>query len=329
MKIVIGLNFLAMRKNFQTLKLLSMACFFMSFGSFGQSPCAKVAVVIGEAATEEGELLRSGQSLSKNTTIITRESGWVKIILRDDSIIDLGSSSELKINGCQAENFNNRIDLEMNLGSLRALVSKTPKKKREGFEIKTSTSVLAVRGTEFFVTREQAENGEIFEQVGVKDGLVEVRPIFEDMMKPYLISAGSAYQAAGRFEQENGKLKLQSTASPKIDQFSAEEQKQLENRTKIESKVFEEAVELAPQSSNNKTQKTQNDKLAIFIEKTQTQTREIASNLQPPSTTNAAQINTINDPTSAGVQNKNAGNSNSNGPTPILIRTSWKWSASQ
>jgi len=322
-------KYIAMRNSIKKTKTILLTAFFLfSSASFGETHCAKVAAVVGKATNQDGIMLKVGLSLPKDSKITTRESGWVKLLLIDDSIIDLGSSSELTLTSCQTKNLNTQIELEMELGAIRALVNKNPKKKRDGFQLKTGTSFLGVRGTEFFVTRQENSAGEVIEKIGVREGLLEVRSLFDDSKKPSFVNAGTEFQAAGRISRENGTVKVDITAPPKIDQFSAEEQRQAEERTKIDPDVLKDAVDLSPEASNNKSEKSDESKLARFIEETQRKEREVSSdsNTDPKF---SSSIITSNDPTSAGAQSSNIGNSGTNGPTPVLIKTSGTWNAEQ
>jgi hypothetical protein len=230
--------------------------------AFAEEACAKVAVVIGEAWIIKGAAVKEGQVLSKGTQLKTGPSSLVKLILIDDSILDLGGSSEIKLSDCQDKNWNHKINLELQQGSVRALVNKAPKKKREEFQLKTNTSVLAVRGTEFFVNWQQDAGGQVSEQIGVVEGRVEVRSLFDDSLKPVSILAGTEFRAEGTIKQVAGETKVESKAPPQVDQFTAQEQRQAEQTTKVESKVFENAVDL---SSSKNEKSAQGEKQALFV----------------------------------------------------------------
>ena len=230
--------------------------------AFAEEACAKVAVVIGEAWIIKGAAVKEGQVLSKGTQLKTGPSSLVKLILIDDSILDLGGSSEIKLSDCQDKNWNHKINLELQQGSVRALVNKAPKKKREEFQLKTNTSVLAVRGTEFFVNWQQDAQGQVSEQIGVVEGRVEVRSLFDDSVKPALKSGGTEFRAEGTIKQVAGETKVESKAPPQVDQFTAQEQRQAEQNTKVESKVFENSLDL---SSSRNEKAVQGEKVARFV----------------------------------------------------------------
>ncbi len=297
---------------------------------FAEEACAKVAVVIGEAWTSKGAAVKVGQVLSKGTQLKTGPSSLVKLILIDDSILDLGASSKIKLSDCQDRNWNDRINLELEKGSVRALVKKVPKKKREEFQLKTNTSVLAVRGTEFFVSWQQDAQGQVSEQIGVVEGRVEVRTLFDNNLKPISIVAGTEFRAEGIVQKVSGETKVESKAPPKIDQFTAQEQRDAEQNTKVESKVFENAIDL---SSSRNEKSVQGEKLALFVNTSMrgspspdfkrevaSETKEGGSDLQKvvggkPGTAQPGQPGQLSQP----------GNGN---PIPVSIPAELKWSIS-
>jgi len=230
-----------------------------------EESCAKVAVLIGEAWMPPNSAIKLGQVLPKGASLKTGPKSLVKLILLDDSILDLGPSSQIKLSDCQEKNWNLKINLELQKGSVRALVNKSPKKKREEFQLKTNTSVLAVRGTEFFVSWQQDNRGQVSEQIGVVEGQVDVRSIFDGSVKPLSITGGTEFRAEGVVQQVGGQIKIEPKAPPKVDQFTAQEQRQAEQMTKVEPKIFENAVDL---STNKNEPSAKSEKVASFINTT-------------------------------------------------------------
>jgi len=343
----------------KTLFVFFQLCFFF-FNPVAHADdfCAKLAVVMGRAVNQAGEKLRTGQTVPRGTEIKTGPNSLVKLVLLDESILDLGSSSRLRITACQGQNWQTKINLEMDQGSLRALVNKNPQKKREEFKLKTVTSVLAVRGTEFFVTWQKNEQGQVLEQIGVSEGQVEVRSLFDAGMKPIALTTGTEFRGEGRVERKEGEVKVESSAPPRIDQFTAEEQKQAEQTTRVENRVFEDTIDLSseppaerregPQSRREESRGERRERAAQFInskmESSERPGREVASDkrVDTPqgeqhsgkkhkdgSDKKTGEINTSSDPTSAGAQagagSGTVGNPFTNGPIPISIPTIVKW----
>ena len=241
--------------NKQYFALIVIGIILTNHFSLGETRCAKIAFFVGDAATQNGITIKTGLSLTKGTEIKTGPDSWVKVILADDSIVDIGPSSRLKITNCQAQKLDRNIDLEMAVGQIRAVINKLPKKNSGGFRIKTSTSILAVRGTEFFVIRQESQTGEISEQIGVSEGLLEIRTLFDDMMKPLSLVGGTEFQAAGTMKRVNGMIKVTPTSPVTIDQFTADEQRQFEDSSKIDFDPIEEQDEF-----------TKSEKITLLIE---------------------------------------------------------------
>lgn len=316
-----------------------------AYQALAAEPCAKVAVVIGKAVDREGSRIKTGQNIPKGTEISTGPTSLVKIVLNDDSILDLGSSSQLKISACHGKNWATKINLEMERGNLRALVNKSPKKKREEFLLKTLTSTLAVRGTEFFVNWQQDSQGQVVEQIGVSEGQLEVTSLFDPGATPIAVNGGAEFLCQGKVERLDGDVKVEPSAPPRVDQFTAEEQRQAEQSSKIESRVFENAIDLStekPDSSNgpkvDNPDKSENnlnpkmEKVVAFIQTTTEQKpekpREIASDSNPSAVQPAPpSLPAPKDPTSSGATPGNGfgGNSFLNNPIPVSIPAVLSW----
>ena len=226
-------------------RLLLCVGLVFSFAVSAADICAKATVVVGKV-TLGGERVHPGTVIEKNDTVKTAEDGGVKFILVDESIIDLGPSTTFRFNQCRGKNLNSKIDLELSLGSVRAAVNKQPKKPRENFNIRTRSSVLAVRGTELFASWVQDVEGNVQEQVGVTEGRVEIISQFNPTASPVQIEGGQQFQAQAEIRHDGGQSVVAPVAPPKVDQFTASEQKQFEAGTKIQDPVFQNAIELPP-----------------------------------------------------------------------------------
>lgn len=91
--------------------------------------------------------------------IVTSENGGVKLLMADDSVLDLGPKTSFKVDKFTASGPGDRNAVFSVLyGRLRALVTKaiTPQSK---IEVRTNDAVMGVRGTEFVVNAPQAGAG--------------------------------------------------------------------------------------------------------------------------------------------------------------------------
>jgi len=122
--------------------------------AFGASSFAET---VGTVASLSGRVtanqkpLQAGGPVSPGDKIETSPSGRVKILMKDETVVDLSPNSNLEIKKYDLKNRDGRqIDIGSDQGTVRTLVNKKLEKKGR-FQFHTRTSVLAVRGTEFFV----------------------------------------------------------------------------------------------------------------------------------------------------------------------------------
>lgn len=103
----------------------------------------------------ETSLLRAGAIIQEGDVINTNSKGRVKLLMKDRSIVDLGSSTLFKVNEYKVADStqgkkNRKVDLSLGYGKIRALVDKR-KKKKGSFRVRTRSATMGVRGTEFIV----------------------------------------------------------------------------------------------------------------------------------------------------------------------------------
>lgn len=204
--------------------------------SSSQKTCAQAVVVIGKVTLEpSGQSVGTGEKLVEGTRIKTSSDAFLKLLLKDNSVIDISPQTQFVLKQCAAPEITG-IDLELELGRVRANVNPEPARPRKKFQMKTPTSVLAVRGTEFFVSWAKDNSGSVNERVSVSEGQVEVRSLFQQNAPPTLLQTGTEFRAEGILQNENRQ-------PPRIDQFNAPEQRKLEREQKIEDRVFLEAIQ--------------------------------------------------------------------------------------
>lgn len=97
----------------------------------------------------------------------TAKPGRIRILLRDDSVLNVGPTSQIRIDEQVFDpatgNFRTRVHLLE--GKLRVLVSEYYQQPKSVFEVETGTAVSAVRGTEFVIAYDPV--AEVTEVVGV------------------------------------------------------------------------------------------------------------------------------------------------------------------
>jgi hypothetical protein len=126
------------------------------------APLASAADV-GQVKTSSGgvHIVRNGQELAapagtaiqQSDRVVTKADGAVGIAFRDNSLLSLGPDSSLDIGlfSFGAKEKPDALEATLNRGSLSAVSGKIVAKSPEAMKIKTPTTILGVRGTEFFV----------------------------------------------------------------------------------------------------------------------------------------------------------------------------------
>lgn len=161
----------------------ALAACALSLALFPMIVAAAAAQGVGKVATLEGtvEIDRAGTTLvaatgldvERGDVLRTGAAGRVRLLLRDDTVVNLGASSTLTLDeqvlGDEATPLQSALQLLG--GKVRVLVSELYAEPGTQFEVKTPTAVAGVRGTEFTVTYDAAV--ETTEVIGIS-GKVEV-----------------------------------------------------------------------------------------------------------------------------------------------------------
>ena len=124
---------------------------------------AATAADVGQIKTAKGGVfvVRNGQempaspgtALQQADRVVTKADGSAGITFRDDSLLSLGPDSVLDIShfSFQAKDQADSLEATLHRGTLSAVSGKIVARSPEAMRIKTPTTVLGVRGTEFFV----------------------------------------------------------------------------------------------------------------------------------------------------------------------------------
>lgn len=141
------------------LQTLINITFFVLF-TFGPTALGRVAPKnsVGRVVTVKGAVLVRGQQLKAGDYVFlqdvieTKADSYAKLFLADRTVVDISPSSSFRMNEFQLNDISDRVvDGTVAFGEVRSLVSKKLNQKGR-FNFRTRASVLAVRGTEFFVT---------------------------------------------------------------------------------------------------------------------------------------------------------------------------------
>ena len=126
-------------------------------------PLALQAAEAGRIKTLKGtaHIERAGQSIpatlgaaiEESDKVVTGGDGAVGITFRDNSILTTGANSVLEINTFEfdSKTHEGKFESTLSKGTLSAVSGKIVKKTPEAMRIRTPTTILGVRGTEFVV----------------------------------------------------------------------------------------------------------------------------------------------------------------------------------
>ena len=128
-------------------------------------PAGQISALVPQV-TRNGSLAKAKEEVNWNDTLRTEGAGRARVLLRDGSILSLGSNSELKVT--QHDPATQQTEVELNYGRVRSRVVQITKPGGK-FQIKTPTAVAGVVGTDFVVVY---ENGHM--QVIVFSGQVVI-----------------------------------------------------------------------------------------------------------------------------------------------------------
>ena len=149
---------------------------------------AQVVLVRGSATVvrsgdASSEAIARGSHIYLNDRIKTAESGRVKLLLKDDSVLKVSPSSELVVNQLVlGPGEESQTTMKLLKGKLRSLVGKKLGANSR-FEVHTGVAVAGVRGTDFEVLAAQQT------WVRCYEGIVAVGNIDEDIPEVVLLTA--------------------------------------------------------------------------------------------------------------------------------------------
>lgn len=117
----------------------------------GQIKNAKGGVVVIRGGQEIAAT--SGTPLQQADRVVTKADGSAGITFKDDSLLSLGPDSMLDISrfSFDAKDQPDELEATLHRGTLSAVSGKIVARTPEAMRIRTPTTVLGVRGTEFFV----------------------------------------------------------------------------------------------------------------------------------------------------------------------------------
>ena len=95
---------------------------------------------------------KSGMTIDKGDTIVTQRKTRVQVILKDDTVITIGSHSSFSFDTYFFDGSKkSTLSMRMNRGFFRSVTGKIGKMAPERFKVKTSSATIGIRGTDFSV----------------------------------------------------------------------------------------------------------------------------------------------------------------------------------
>jgi len=135
-------------------KILTLSALLLGAIAFGQERKGKGigrVVTVSGSAQVLGRQLKVGDSVYVADTILTGPESTVKLLLADRSVIDISPSTSFQLSRFKLNKMSDReVEGKVDFGQVRSLVSKKLNEKGR-YNFRTKSSVLAVRGTEFFL----------------------------------------------------------------------------------------------------------------------------------------------------------------------------------
>jgi len=135
--------------------MIALGAMMLATGVYAQD-VGEIKTVKGAAHVERGGKklpVAAGMQLRQADTVVTGADGAVGITFLDNSLFSAGPNSVLVINKYRFDTTTHagELDASLNKGSLAVVSGKMVKQSPESMRIRTPSSIMGVRGTEFVV----------------------------------------------------------------------------------------------------------------------------------------------------------------------------------
>lgn len=272
--------------------------FLFSFNILGADNIGTVAIIIGEAEISREDKVESivkNHEIFEKDKISAKENGFVKALMRDDSIITIGADTNFEFNQFKLKDKNSRkVDLKLKKGKVRLLITK---KLRKGFiKLKTKSLTMGVRGTEFLVSS-KIVNGQEVSSVGVIDGVVSVEPAPGVKLKKkidiVLLKEGEMLNSLDL--TINGADAIKPIAPKIIEELKADKGSFL---PELEILKGEEKTDIEEETTTKKEQETTTDKSEAekVLNEARTEQKDVVENME----TTIEELDVIEEETDVG-----------------------------
>ena len=196
------------------------------------------AIVVNAAVGEvkilsaKGDIMpKAGDSVAQGDTVITGKASMIDLVYFDKGIIRISENSNIIIETLISDSEKDNARFGMEKGKIIVTISRL--RKNSTFEVKSSTSVAAIRGTTLMVTADEKSS-----RVDVLKGKVNVTPVKEGNVMPDSAKVVEMNQAVNLDVQTVNEI----SANKKTVEVTV--------ITKEEIKAIQEEIKSMPQSQN-------------------------------------------------------------------------------
>jgi hypothetical protein len=166
-----------------------------------------ISVVVGEIYNQNNKKLKNGDKIYFGDSIIVKEKSNSQILLLDETVMSVGSNSEIKIDEFiyDPKTKDGKILSQIKSGSMKVLTGAVSEKNPANLEIKVPAGTIGTRGTEFQATVDAANSQSKIlligpgpdNSLGLRPGAIEVENNFGKVLldKPFLFTQMSATTA--------------------------------------------------------------------------------------------------------------------------------------
>jgi len=200
-----------------------------------------ISAAVGEIYNQNNKKLNSGDKIYFGDSIIVKDKSNSQILLLDETVMSVGSNSEIKIDEFiyDPKTKDGKILSQIKSGSMKVLTGGVSEKNPANLEIKVPAGTIGTRGTEFQATVDATNSQSKIlligpgpgNSLGLRPGAVEVQNNLGKVLldKPFLftqMSATTAPQApipVPQNELKQFQQRLETKAAPVTTQVATEQ----------------------------------------------------------------------------------------------------------
>jgi hypothetical protein len=166
-----------------------------------------ISAAVGEIYNQNNKKLKNGDKIYFGDSIIVKDKSNSQILLLDETVMSVGSNSEIKIDEFvyDPKTKDGKILSQIKNGSMKVLTGGVSEKNPANLEIKVPAGTIGTRGTEFQATVDATNSQSKIlligpgpgNSLGLRPGAVEVENNFGKVLldKPFLFTQMSATTA--------------------------------------------------------------------------------------------------------------------------------------